>query len=80
MRWHKRIRVQRDGIDLAADLNAVIAVNQGDPGEATRVESVSSARVDQDPRSEADSTGAEEPPQQPPADWRAKEKEQPNEP
>ena len=80
MRWHKRIRIERDGVDLAADINAAFAVNQGDQGATTRVESVSHARVVQDSRRrEAEPTGAEEPPRQTPADRRANEKEQPNE-
>lgn len=80
MRWHKRIRIERDGVNLAADINAGLAVNRGDPGATTRVESVSHVRVDQDSRRrQAESTGAEVPPNQTPADSRAHEKEQPNE-
>ena len=80
MRWHKRIRIERDGVDLAADINAALAVNQGDPGATTRVESVSHARVVQGSRRrEAESTGAQESPSQSHADRRADEKEQPDE-
>jgi hypothetical protein len=35
----KRIRKKDDGIDLAADVNAVIAVNSGDGGSRTSVSS-----------------------------------------
>lgn len=80
MRWHKRIRIERDGVDLAADVSAALAVNRGGEGATTRVDSVSHARVDQDlRRCEAESTSAEAPPTQTHADRRANEKEQPNE-
>jgi hypothetical protein len=77
MRWHKRIRIERDGVNLAADINAVLAVNQGDSGATSRVESVRHARVVQDSRLRAESTRAEEPPEQPHADRRAHDKEEP---
>ena len=80
MRWHKRIHIQRDGVDLAADINAGLAVNQGDPGATSKVESVSRARVVQDSRRRAESAGAEESPEQTHADRRAGEKEEPNDP
>jgi hypothetical protein len=47
MRWHKRIQVDRAGVDLAAEINAAIAVNSGRPGAATRVDSTSSVTVRQ---------------------------------
>jgi hypothetical protein len=79
MRWHKRIRIERDGVDLAADINAGLAVNQGDPGTTTRVEAISETRVAQHSRRhEADST-AEGTQNETPAQRRANEKEQPNE-
>ena len=60
MRWHKRIRLQEDGIDLAADIDAVIAINRGRPGTTTRVESDSSVTAVQDSRP---ASAAGEPPQ-----------------
>jgi hypothetical protein len=79
MRWHKRIRIERDGVNLAADVNAALAVNQGDSGATTKVESVSHARVVQgSPHRAAGSTGGEEPQEQTHADRRANEKEEPH--
>jgi hypothetical protein len=45
MRWVKRerIRAKRQGIDLDAQLNAVIAVNSGRDGQVTHVQSESHA-------------------------------------
>ena len=80
MRWHKRIRVERDGVNLAADINAALAVNQSDPGATSRVESVSHARVVQDSRRRTEATGAEVPPEQTHAGRRANDKEEPNDP
>ena len=80
MRWHKRIRIKRDGVDLAADINAALAVNQGDPGATSKVESVSHARVIQDSRAGTESTSAKEPSERMHADRRAHEKEEPNDP
>ena len=80
MRWQKGIHVQRDGVNVAADINAALAVTQGDHGATTRIGSVSDARVVQDSRRhETESTGAAEPRNQTHADRRANEKEQPNE-
>jgi hypothetical protein len=79
MRWHKRIRIERDGVNLAADINAALAVNQGDSGASTKVESVSHTRVVQGSRRrEAGSTGAEGPDEQAHADRRTNDKEDPN--
>jgi hypothetical protein len=78
MRWHRRIRIERDGVNIAADVNAAVAVNQGDPGATSKVESVSHARVVQDSRRRTESTSAQEPPEQAHADRLAKEKEEPN--
>ncbi|MEA2297634.1 MAG: hypothetical protein QOF77_570 [Solirubrobacteraceae bacterium] len=62
MRWHKLIELERDGVSLAADVNAAIAVSQGQPGATTVVESVSRVRVVQDSRRRApDSSGAQAP-------------------
>jgi hypothetical protein len=35
MRWHKQIRVEHDGVDVAAEIDAVIAVNHGKSGANT---------------------------------------------
>jgi pyridoxal biosynthesis lyase PdxS len=48
MRWQKLIRLERNGVSLAADINAAIAVNRGETGTTNTVESVSHARVVQD--------------------------------
>jgi hypothetical protein len=50
MRWHKRIRLEEDAINLAADIDAVVAINRGAPGTTNRVDSVSSVTVVQDSR------------------------------
>jgi hypothetical protein len=49
MRWVKRerIRAKRQGIDLDAQLNAVIAVNSGRDGQVTHVQSDSHATSQQ---------------------------------
>jgi hypothetical protein len=54
MRWHKRIRVVRDGIDLAADIDAVIAVNTGQSSSTTRVAQTRSVAIAQDRRRASD--------------------------
>jgi tRNA (Thr-GGU) A37 N-methylase len=53
MRWHKRIRFERDGVSVAADVNAALAVNQQKSGATDQVESVSHVRVVQDSHSAA---------------------------
>jgi hypothetical protein len=50
MEWRKRIRVDKDGVSVAADVNAAIAINQGEPGATNKVDSVSHVRVVQDSR------------------------------
>jgi hypothetical protein len=50
MRWRRRIRIDRDGLSVAADVNAAISVNRGRAGETNVVRSVSHARVVQDSR------------------------------
>jgi hypothetical protein len=50
MQWQKLIRLERDGVSLAAEVNAAIAVNRGEPGATNTVESVSHVRVVQDSR------------------------------
>jgi hypothetical protein len=49
----RHIRRRTDGLDLAADVNAVIAVNQGD----SRTEAVQSTSVTQDAAARAQSGG-----------------------
>jgi hypothetical protein len=67
MRWHKRIRLDRDGIDLAAEVDAVIAINAGQPGSTTRVQRTSRVTVVQDARRAGD---PHEPPQPDPKERR----------
>jgi hypothetical protein len=50
MQWQKLIRLERDGVSLAAEVNAAIAVNRGETGATNAVESVSQVRVVQDSR------------------------------
>jgi hypothetical protein len=62
MRWRKLIRLERDGVSLAADINAAISVNQGEAGVTNRVESVSRVRVVQASRGRPpDSSGVKAP-------------------
>jgi hypothetical protein len=63
MKWRKRIRIDREGLSLDADINAAIAVNKGQPGTTNKVESVSHARVVQDSRGNANkkSSGGTDP-------------------
>jgi hypothetical protein len=61
MRWRKRIRLDRDGLNLAADVNAAFSVNRGGTGETNAVRSVSHVRVVQDSGRAARSGGAGEP-------------------
>jgi hypothetical protein len=53
MRWIKRIRVNKEGVSLAADVNAAVAINEAESGETQTVRSVSHTRVVQDSRPEA---------------------------
>jgi pyridoxal biosynthesis lyase PdxS len=53
MQWRKRIRIDRKGLSLDADVNASIAVNKGQSGTTNKVESVSHVRVVQDSRGNA---------------------------
>jgi hypothetical protein len=50
MRWHKRIRLNQDGLKVIADVNAAVTVNRGETASTTRTESVSHATVVQDSR------------------------------
>jgi hypothetical protein len=49
MRWHKRIRLDEDAINLAADIDAVVAINRGAPGATNRVESASNVTSSRTP-------------------------------
>jgi hypothetical protein len=58
MRWRKRIRINSEGVRLAADVDAAISVNRAKSGATTESRSVSHVRVVQDSRgSRADSHG-----------------------
>ena len=48
MRWQQRIRLEKGGVDLAADVNAAMTVNRSAPRLRTNVEAVSHTRVVQD--------------------------------
>jgi hypothetical protein len=50
MRWQKRIRRTDEGVNLAADIQAVIAVNRGRPGTSQRIDAASVVAVVQDSR------------------------------
>jgi hypothetical protein len=50
MKWRKRIRFEKDGVSVAADVNAAISVNRGEADETNAVRSVSHVRVVQDSR------------------------------
>jgi hypothetical protein len=50
MRLRKQVRICRDGLDLAADVNVAIVVNHGEPGEARKVETVRQLRIVQSSR------------------------------
>jgi|GraSoiStandDraft_51_1057287.scaffolds.fasta_scaffold809156_3 hypothetical protein len=50
MRWLKQIRIEEDGLNLAADIQAAFAVNRGRLGETNEVESTSHVTVVQDSR------------------------------
>ncbi|MEA2372528.1 MAG: hypothetical protein QOH12_2922 [Solirubrobacteraceae bacterium] len=62
MRWLKQIRIEEDGLNLAADIHAAFAVNRGRSGETNKVESTSHVTVVQDSRS------TRPPGEQPPTD------------
>ena len=50
MEWRKRIRIDRDGISVAADINAAISVNRGEADATNEAKSVSHVHVVQDSR------------------------------
>jgi hypothetical protein len=56
MRWtkQKRIRLDEGGVKLAADINAAVVVNRGEPGTTNQVSSDSHVRVVQDSRTQPD--------------------------
>jgi hypothetical protein len=67
MRWHKQIRVEHDGVDVAAEIDAVIAVNRGRPGGNTSASGESVVAVVQSSRRKP---AAEEQPQSDPKEPR----------
>jgi hypothetical protein len=50
MKWRKRLRIDRDGVSVAADVNAAISVNRGETDATNEVRSVSHVQVVQDSR------------------------------
>jgi hypothetical protein len=50
MRWIKRIRFNRDGVSVAADVNAAIAINESESRTSQAARSVSRTTVVQDSR------------------------------
>lgn len=48
MRWRKRIRFDGNGVNVAADINAVIAVNRAQAGAKNESGMVSQVRIVQD--------------------------------
>jgi len=63
MRWFKQLRIDGEGVNLAADIEAVVAVNRGRPGEIHVVDSTSHVAVVQDSRRGANA--GEQPPTDP---------------
>jgi hypothetical protein len=57
MQWRKRIRFDRDGVSIVADVNAAVTINRDEPGMTNEARSVSHARGVQDSR-RADESGA----------------------
>jgi hypothetical protein len=51
---HERIRRRVEGLDLDADVNAVVAANVGERGQTTSVSSTSSATARSDSSKEQD--------------------------
>jgi hypothetical protein len=70
MRWRKRIRLERDGVSFAADVNAAITISQDRSGVTQEIRSVSHQRVVQDSRPKAQGSGGYSPsePQEEPDD------------
>jgi hypothetical protein len=56
MRWtkQKRIRLDEGGVKVAADINAAVVVNRGEPDTSNQVSSESHVRVVQDSRKRPD--------------------------
>jgi hypothetical protein len=63
MRWRQRIRLEREGVSVAADVNAAIAVNHDLTGACQKVESASHVRVVQDSRPGQQGSGDGVPPE-----------------
>ena len=45
MRWRKQVRISREGLELAADVNAAIVVNSGEPDADRTAEASSHLRI-----------------------------------
>jgi hypothetical protein len=45
MRWQQRIRLEKHGVSIVADVNAAMAVNRSVERSSTNVDAVSDARV-----------------------------------
>jgi hypothetical protein len=50
MKWRKRMRIDKDGVSIAADVDAAISVNRGEADATNQVRSVSHVHVVQDSR------------------------------
>jgi hypothetical protein len=61
MRWRKRIRINSEGVRLAADVDAAISVNRAKSGATTESRSVSHVRVVQDSRGSRAGSHGEKP-------------------
>lgn len=51
MRWHKQVRISREGLDLAAEVNAAIVVNSDEPDADRTADASSHVRIVQNARS-----------------------------
>ena len=63
MRWHKRIRLNRDDLNVIADVNAAVTVNRGETASVTRTDSVSHVSVVQGHRGSRQDAEKEQPPE-----------------
>ena len=59
MRWIKRIRLDKEGVKVAADVHAAVSVNTDEPGATQTVRSVSHTSVAQDSRDTPPSSSGE---------------------
>jgi hypothetical protein len=61
MRLRRNIRVHQPGLNVDADIQTVVSINQGEDGQTTEVHSYSDAGVHQDTRRKAESPGTPKP-------------------